>query len=202
MTFSELLKSIPIDLGQANLRTTTKGKMIALSLVPDGQGKRALDVGCREGHQTRWLQNRGYEVTSIDIDRVYEYCIEVDVDKGLPFPDGTFDLIWCSEVIEHLESPSAFVTEAHRVLKDDGLLIVTTPNSAFWLYWVARLVGVRPARLQNPTHRHFFSYADIKGLFKGDTILGFFPYFLIRRTIRRGIGTLSPTFVIESRKRR
>jgi 2-polyprenyl-3-methyl-5-hydroxy-6-metoxy-1,4-benzoquinol methylase len=201
MKLLKLLKRIPVDLGQATLRTKTKGKLIALSLVPDGHGRRALDVGCREGEQTRWLRNRGYEVTSIDIERAFEDCIVVDVDDGLPFPDESFDLIWCSEVIEHLKSPTHFVSEAHRVLNRNGRLIVTTPNSAFWLYWVTRLLGIRPAQLQNPTHRHFFSHADIKRIFNGDSIFGFFPYFLIRKTIRSGLGPLSPTFVIESKKR-
>jgi 2-polyprenyl-3-methyl-5-hydroxy-6-metoxy-1,4-benzoquinol methylase len=61
-----LLKNLPIDLGQGAHRHTTQGKLIAVSLVPNGHGKTALDVGCGEGEQTRWLQSRGYTVSSID----------------------------------------------------------------------------------------------------------------------------------------
>jgi hypothetical protein len=43
----DTLKKIPIDLGQGSVNETTEGKQIALRLVREGEGKRALDVGCR-----------------------------------------------------------------------------------------------------------------------------------------------------------
>jgi 2-polyprenyl-3-methyl-5-hydroxy-6-metoxy-1,4-benzoquinol methylase len=152
----DLAKRLPVDLGQGNLRTTTKGKLIALDLVPDGTDRRALDVGCREGDQTRWLEARGYEVTSIDIEPAFEGCQMVDVNEGLPFSDGSFDLVWCSEVIEHLHDTRRFADEVERVLRPRGKLVLTTPNSGFWLYWMGRFLGLKPRDLQNPGHIHFF----------------------------------------------
>ena len=111
MSILNYLKKIPIDFGQANLRFTTKGKLIALNLIDNGEGKKALDVGCREGYQSEFLKKKGYSVTSIDIEKKYKLCKIVDVNKKLPFKDGTFDLIWCSEVIEHLESPKKSLNE-------------------------------------------------------------------------------------------
>ena len=49
MSLIETLREIPFDLGQRKVAETTEGKQIALRLVPDGRGKRALDVGCRAG---------------------------------------------------------------------------------------------------------------------------------------------------------
>ncbi|WP_240902228.1 class I SAM-dependent methyltransferase [Wenzhouxiangella sp. XN24] len=196
MSLIEILKKLPIDLGQGNLRTTTKGKLIALGFVPDGAGRTALDVGCRSGTQSQWMEQRGYTVTSIDINRVYEQCQVVDVNNGLPFPEASFDLIWCSEVIEHLVSPEAFVSECNRVLKPGGRLVLTTPNSTFWLYPVARLFGMTPKDLQHPGHLHFFCIADIKRLFPRARLYGFFPYVIVKFRIRRLIGLLSPTFVV------
>ena len=196
MSWIDNLKSLPIDLGQGNLRRTTKGKLITLDFVPDGAGRTALDVGCRGGAQSRWLEQRGYTVTAIDINRVYLHCQVVDVNNGLPFPEASFDLIWCSEVIEHLISPEAFVSECNRVLKSGGRLVLTTPNSAFWLYPLARLFGLTPKDLQNPGHLHFFSIADIKRLFPSGRLYGFFPYAIVKFRIPRLIGLLSPTFVV------
>jgi ubiquinone/menaquinone biosynthesis C-methylase UbiE len=48
--------------------------------------------------------------------------------EPLPYPDRVFDLVTCSEVIEHLENYRALLREANRVLKPGGLLVVTTPN--------------------------------------------------------------------------
>ena len=203
--FLELLKKIPIDLGQANtntnLRTTTKGKLIALSLVPDGAGKAALDVGCREGHQTKWLESKGYQVTSIDQEKVYEHCEIVDINDGLPFLGNSFDLIWCSEVIEHLINPAKTIEEFNRVLKPGGKMILTTPNSYFILMNILHLFGLSPQKLQNADHKHFFKLKDMKRLFPEAKIYGFFPYFLCRFKITNLVGLLSPTFVIEKDKK-
>lgn len=192
------LKQLPIDLGQASYRTNTKGKRIALGLVPKGKGRSALDIGCCEGIQSEWLKQRGYKVTSMDVASTYPGAIVADANRELPFASEQFDLIWCSEVIEHLERPESFKTEVDRLLKPGGRLLLTTPNSAFWIYPVARLFGRTPADLQNPTHLHFFNQEDIRRLFpEGCRILGYFPYSLIKVTISRGVGLLSPTFVVD-----
>lgn len=203
--FLNLLKKIPIDLGQANtntsLRTTTKGKLIALSLVPAGSGKTALDVGCREGYQTKWLETKGYQVTSIDQEKIYEQCQIVDINHGLPFEDNSFDLLWCSEVIEHLLKPAKTIQEFERVLKPDGKMILTTPNSYFILMKILHLFGLSPQKLQNADHKQFFYLKDIQQLFPEAKIYGFFPYFLCRFKITGLVGLLSPTFVIEKNKK-
>ena len=51
----------------------------------------------REGIQSEWLKRKGYITTSIDIVKKYNNCIIVDVNKGLPFKDNEFDLIWCDQ---------------------------------------------------------------------------------------------------------
>ncbi len=54
---------------------------------------------------------------------------QVDLEREpLPYPDGAFDLVTCSEVVEHLENYRALVREAYRVTKPGGLLVLTTPN--------------------------------------------------------------------------
>jgi SAM-dependent methyltransferase len=57
------------------------------------------------------------------------YLMNIERDR-FPFEEGTFDLVLCMEVIEHLTySPTHMLVESHRVLKDDGLLFLSTPNA-------------------------------------------------------------------------
>lgn len=200
-----LLKKIPLDLGQERMSQKTKGKDIALSLVPsvpaEERGKRtALDVGCRKGYQTLLLEKMGYSVTPIDIEKVFERCIIVDANKKLPFKNNSYDLIWCSEVIEHLASPVFTANEFRRVLKQGGKMILTTPNSYFWLMKPLHWIGLSPKKLQRKNHTQFFHENDIRMIFPNAAIYGFFPYMLIKVTIDKLLGPLTPTFVISERK--
>jgi SAM-dependent methyltransferase len=200
MSLIDVLKKIPIDLGQGAVAETTEGKQIALRLVPDGHGRRALDIGCRAGKQTFWLRSRGYQVTSIDVAKSFEDCQVVDANGPLPFASESFDLVWCSEVLEHLEDPEAALNEMRRVTAPGGHLILTTPNSYALLFRMLALGGLTPARLQRADHLHFFDSSHIERLCPDAELYGFFPYVLVKKTIRNWIGALSPTFVIHIRK--
>jgi 2-polyprenyl-3-methyl-5-hydroxy-6-metoxy-1,4-benzoquinol methylase len=200
MGILNLLKKLPLDFGQGHLRKTTKGKLIAPDLVKRGKGKSALDVGCREGIQSEWLKKKSYKVTSIDIDKSYRYCRIVDVNKKLPFKDSSFDLIWCSEVIEHLDNPKKTISEFIRVLKKNGRIILTTPNSYALIFRLLYLFGLSPKKLQRKDHKHFFDIKDIRDLLPSAEIYGFFPYMVIKRKIKNFAGLLSPTFVVYYKK--
>ena len=55
--------------------------------------------------------------------------VRVDVNREpLPYADQSFDVVCCSEVIEHVENFRELLRQAHRVLKPGGVLVVTTPN--------------------------------------------------------------------------
>lgn len=197
----QLAKRVPIDLAQGSVAETTEGKQIALRLVPPGDGGRALDVGCREGTQTRWLREQGYEVTSIDVEQGFADALVVDANAPLPFPDHTFDLVWSSEVLEHLENPTWSLTELRRVTRPGGQLILTTPNSYMWLFRIIALFGLTPERIQRKDHLHFFDLEDIRRIAPDAELYGYFPYLGPKRTLRDAgwIGRLSPTFVMRIR---
>lgn len=55
-------------------------------------------------------------------------CQEIDTDSVIPFEDGTFDLIYAIEVLEHTPRPYDFFVEAYRKLNVGGTLIFSTPN--------------------------------------------------------------------------
>jgi len=191
----------PIDIGQAEMRGTSKGRLIARALVAEARpGQTALDVGCREGIQTKWLEMKGYKVTSVDVEPKCPKAMVVDCDKPLPFRTSSFDLVWCSEVIEHLDEPAMSIGEMVRVLRPGGLLVITTPNSRCWIYRLGALLGFPPERIQGVGHKHFFGVWDMKRLFPGGKIYGYFPYLWLKFTITYWINFLSPTFVVSQRK--
>jgi len=198
----DLLKKVPIDLGQGAVAETTEGKQIALRLVPPGEGRTALDLGCREGHQTRWLQGRGYTVTSIDVEALFPGAQVVDANRPLPFASNSFDLVWSSEVIEHLESPADSLAELIRVTRPGGDLVLTTPNSYMLLFRALALVGLTPRRIQRKDHLHFFDLDAVRRLAPEAKLYGYFPWMVAKRTLRNDglTGALSPTFVLHIQK--
>ncbi|MBW2416541.1 MAG: methyltransferase domain-containing protein [Deltaproteobacteria bacterium] len=70
-------------------------------------------------------------VTSRKFDESHRFDFEIFNVETQPYPyaDGTFDLVLCCELLEHLVcSPSFLARESHRVLKPGGRLLITTPN--------------------------------------------------------------------------
>lgn len=135
------------------------------SLVPRDRPLAVLDVGCGTGLNARELANMGHRVTGIDLSPVAiekfkalgfegQVC---DVCEGLPFGEGSFDLVYASEVIEHVSDTESFLAQLSRVLKPGGLLMLSTPNSAFWPFRFAALFGWTVSEMQHPGHVRFFS---------------------------------------------
>jgi len=200
----KLLKKLPVDIGQAERKHTSAGKKIAISFiskVSKSQNKTALDIGCRDGYWSKWLVKQGYKVTSLDIEPHFKGAIQHDLNEGLPFKNNTFDLVLCTEVIEHVQKPSYLLTEIDRVLKPKGISVITTPNSNWFLYWFLKPLGWTPAMLQNPDHKHFFNESMIRSVCRGYRLYGYFPYMFIFLRLDFWIGLLSPTFILIRLKR-
>ena len=107
-----------------------------LELVADLEagGNRVLDVSCRNGEVMTALAARGFEVRGTRFERglppIEGMPIDegVDLTRGLPYPNESFDLVVLTEVIEHLENHRVALGEVARVLRPGGRLILTTPN--------------------------------------------------------------------------
>lgn len=196
-----VLKRLPIDFGQYEVRYTTKGKQIALASLPVHNGGEALDVGCRDGHWTKVLRERGYKVTAFDLEPTLPEALVLDANQPLPFATSSFHVVWCAEVIEHLGDPAKTIAEMLRVLRPGGTLVLTTPNSGFWLFRLLGVLGIPAWKLQNDDHLQFFHFGDFKKLM-GPTAdeSGYFPYLGPKFVIRRFAGLLSPTIVVVYQK--
>lgn len=108
-------------------------------------GKKVLDAACGEGYGSNLLAETACQVTGLDIDietvkRANEKYgnsklsyVHGSIEK-LPFDDGTFDVVISYETIEHVNVTiqNNFLNEIRRVLKLDGILIMSTPNKAVY----------------------------------------------------------------------
>lgn len=82
---------------------------------------RTLDIGCGDSYYKNLFPNR----VAFDIDPERKPDVIGDVHQ-LPFPNETFDIVVCIEVLEHLHTPSLALAEIQRVLRKNGLLLLTT----------------------------------------------------------------------------
>lgn len=98
---------------------------------------RVLEVGCGDGSFTTDLAAKFSSVTAIDISagQIADNAARLpgitfrqhDVSEAFPFAEATFDVVWCSEVLEHLFDPRFALREMHRILRPGGRLLVTVP---------------------------------------------------------------------------
>jgi ubiquinone/menaquinone biosynthesis C-methylase UbiE len=115
-------------------------------------GDLAVEVGIGSGVNLAWLVDRAARTIGIDIDvrhleavrqnsaswpSVPEF-VHAPIDR-LPLPDGSVDLLVCSEVVEHVADDRGAYLELARVLSPRGVLLLTTPQRYSMLELVARL---------------------------------------------------------------
>ncbi|HEY6583220.1 MAG TPA: methyltransferase domain-containing protein [Gaiellaceae bacterium] len=119
-------------------RARFKTVLGALDARPD---EKILDVGCGSGAYTRELVRVGAKVTATEIAptplelakrNLGELAERVDFRledaQALDLPDGAFDKVLLTEVIEHVPKPELAIAEAARVLRPGGALVVSTPS--------------------------------------------------------------------------
>jgi SAM-dependent methyltransferase len=92
-------------------------------LAKHASSARTLDIGGGStGHEhSRFFPNR----TTVDIDPARKPDVVADA-HALPFNDASFELVLCTEVLEHLVNPPQAIAEMRRVLAPGGTLILTT----------------------------------------------------------------------------
>ena len=128
-----------------------------VALLPDAKGLKILDAGCGEGHLIEVMHEKrpdndyyGFDVTEVAVESAKERCPYAKIQQGdiaaMPVPDGSFDVITCTEVLEHIIDYESVVMELKRVLKPGGCLILTFPNEFNWTIgrW---LLGRKPVKI-------------------------------------------------------
>ena len=111
-----------------------------LFAAPLCAGRDVLDIACGEGYGSALLARSAARVAGADIapDAIAHararYASQPNLEfreadcAALPFADASFDVVVSFETIEHIDAQEAFLDEVHRVLRHDGLFVVSSPN--------------------------------------------------------------------------
>ena len=93
------------------------------------------------------IAKTGLDLTLAPLQRLRKLDVHVvnsDITQGLPFHDSSFDLILCSEVIEHEFDTDNLMTECYRCLEVGGRVLITTPNINNWCNRIRIPLGLYP----------------------------------------------------------
>lgn len=122
---------------------------------------RVLDVGCGFGQSLGYHAARGCDVYGVEADENIRRVIEkfgFNVHVGLfddkLYEENFFDYVTMDQVIEHVTEPIPVLQGLARILKPDGMAILSTPNACGW---GARLFGSRWINWHAPYHLQFFT---------------------------------------------
>jgi len=95
-----------------------------------------LDIGCAAGFFLKVAKDKGWDTTGLEISEfAAKYGREkfgLEIKTGnldtIDFEQNYFDVITAWDVIEHVSDPRSFIQKIHLLLKDEGLLVLGTPN--------------------------------------------------------------------------
>jgi 2-polyprenyl-3-methyl-5-hydroxy-6-metoxy-1,4-benzoquinol methylase len=143
-----------------------------LSLLTPPLG-RVLDVGCARGGGAALLRARGASyLAGVEVDpeqgeharSAYDEVVIGSAEQVLPWEPGSFDVVLCYDVLEHLYDPWATLRRLSGLLTDTGTLHVSIPNARHWRMWFPLVVRGRfayaPHGLRDVTHIRFFTRRD------------------------------------------
>jgi 2-polyprenyl-3-methyl-5-hydroxy-6-metoxy-1,4-benzoquinol methylase len=121
-----------VERASAGLHAHVLSKIQSLQIRKDSV---MLDVGCGTGAFLARLANSGFSnLHGVDISAPAAglpgiVFAEHDLDLGgMPYDDASIDLVTCIEVLEHVENTGIFLKELARIVKPDGVILLTTPN--------------------------------------------------------------------------
>jgi 2-polyprenyl-3-methyl-5-hydroxy-6-metoxy-1,4-benzoquinol methylase len=131
--YEDLWRDLP---AQLNLPDFELRLRYLLDEVP--AGGRVLDIGCGDGSFTAALAEAGVTAVGVEVaiaahERATTQHPSLDfrlatIGGPLPFEDSSFDVVWATEVIEHVADTARWLSEVRRVLAPRGRLLITTPS--------------------------------------------------------------------------
>lgn len=172
-----------------------------------------LDIGCYDCYLFEQLMDvmdldesnlYGLDLSSSRLSLARQRLSKVNLVQGdaenLPWQSGKFDVVICSETLEHLLDPAGAIAEMERVLTENGLLILTVPSkhTQFISYpnpltWLEAMISIRYPAVLPPFHNLYrpdsedtvvhraFSFAEIEELLRAgwhNTKMGTLDFFL------------------------
>ena len=160
--------------GPRELTSKHTHAVVARLLQAEPHCREVLDIPCGEGAFLARLAALGLAGQGADLANRLTLAgarfTAADMNAPLPFADGAFDAVVCIDGIEHLERPFDFVRECHRILRPEGVLILSTPNiSALRSRWRWLLTGFHnkgkvPLNERDPTPWHHINLLSFPAL--------------------------------------
>lgn len=157
---------------------------------------RLLEIGCAAGHFLDLAGKAGFEATGIDASSVFS---EEGLKKGLDIkcgrvedfelPKSYFDVIAMFHLIEHIEKLKPFLTHLRELLKEDGVLLIITPNAEAF---TDRVFGWKHPKYNIKDHIYCFSHQTLRSLLVGQ---GFEVIDILSKEYRHQFGTSLIGFV-------
>ena len=183
---------MPLRADSTRLRRSLRRREIdaVFQQVPEETFDEALELGAGDGLQGPLLARYAKRVLCTDLND--ERLRRVDDPKvaygvcdadDLPYESGRFDLVYSSNLLEHLPDPARALSEMSRVLRDDGVMVHIVPNR-FWkvlhlvLFYPSQLVSLAEIALSQQRQE---SIGRAEG--KGNNLKGSRPSFLRRNLL-------------------
>jgi ubiquinone/menaquinone biosynthesis C-methylase UbiE len=135
-------------------------------------GARILDAGCGTGLNLRHLPagSTGLDINPRNLELIRKrlpqhHAVEGDIE-AMPFADGAFGTVLCTEVLEHVPDPAAAIREFRRVLQPGGILIGSVPARS--LIWKFRFLSSTCPHSE-PFHNEYLPH-EVRAMLGGWTI--------------------------------
>jgi len=122
-------------------------------IASSGEYQRLCDIGCGNGEFTLKVADvlGAKEIYGLEkeipknVHKKGVWLFQCDVEnEKIPLSDNFFDIVLAVEVVEHLKWPDNLLSEVRRILKKDGLFLVSTPNMLWWFNRTCMLLGYMP----------------------------------------------------------
>lgn len=179
----DIIEQVPLDYYQKGVRsnffqrTWHKRKLLEVTKSINGKPEKILDVGCASG----WFLSQVVKTFpksqcyGVDIYRdailygkkKYSKIIFKTADAhSLPFPAQTFDVVICTEVLEHIKNPEIALLEIRRVLKKNGQAVIELDSgsilfSVVWYFW-----KLTRGSVWSHAHLHSFTVGKLERMLK------------------------------------
>ena len=160
----------PMDLEDAARNTHN----VIEKLLDEEKCKVILDIPCGRGAFSKRLLDKRLHVFSSDIQNIVQFNQDnfkiADMNQRLPYNDEKFDGVVCIDGVEHIERQFDFIRECGRIIKKNGILIISTPNvTSLRSRWRWLLTGFHnkckvPLNEEEPSFSHHINMISFPGI--------------------------------------
>ncbi len=147
-----------------------------LKFIPSGSS--VLEFGCNTGFVSKLLVEKGCTVIGVEInewaaEQARQVCQEVlvgdirTIDYSEALKNQMFDVALFGDVIEHLNEPKTILETVRGLLREDGFIVVSVPNIAYWSVRLELLEGnfdYQPTGILDETHLRHYTLKSLRNL--------------------------------------